>query len=175
MKFIETKLKGSFVIELEKNIDIRGFFARSWDADIFEEHGINPKIVQCNISFNKKKGTLRGLHYQVQPYEEAKLVRCTRGRIFEIFIDLRPESSTFKQWESIELTDDNYKMLYVPEGFALGFQTLENNSELFYQMSQKYVPEASRGIRWDDPRFDIKWPLKITTISEKDKSWKLYD
>ena len=128
MIFIETNLKGSFIIEPEKIEDERGFFARTWDKEIFEKRGLNPKLVQCNISFNKKKGTLRGMHYQIAPYEEAKLVRCTKGSVFEVMIDLRPKSETFKKWESVELNSENYKMLYVPEGFALGFQTLEDNT-----------------------------------------------
>lgn len=174
MIFIDTKLKGAFLIEPEKLKDERGFFARTWDYKIFEENGLNPKLVQCNISFNKKKGTLRGMHYQVSPYEEAKLVRCTKGKAFEVMIDLRPKSKTFKQWIGYELSAENYKMLYVPEGFALGFQTLENNTELFYQMSQPYMPEYARGIRWDDTTFKISWSLKPSLISKKDLSWKSF-
>ena len=170
--FNETKLKGSFVIELEKVTDERGFFARSWDKKIFVEKHLNPNLVQCNISFNLKKGTIRGMHYQLPPYEEAKLVRCTKGHVYEVMIDLRPNSVTFKKWLAVELRDEDYKMLYVPEGFALGFQTLEDNTELSYQMSQIYSPEHARGIRWDDPVFGISWPLKPTVISEKDSSYK---
>lgn len=171
MIFTETKLKGSFIIEPEKVEDERGFFARSWDKKIFEERGLNSNLVQCNISFNKKKGTIRGLHYQTSPYEEAKLVRCTKGKVFEVMIDLRSKSETFMNWLGIELTSENYKMLYVPKGFALGLQTLGDNSELFYQMSQIYIPEYSRGIRWDDETFRISWPLKPTIVSEKDLSY----
>ncbi len=171
MIFTETKLKGSFIIELEKVEDERGFFARSWDKKIFEEHGLNSKLVQCNISFNKKKGTLRGLHYQIPPYEEAKLVRCTKGKAFEVMIDLRQKSQTFLQWTGFELDSETYKMLYVPEGFALGIQTLEDNTELFYQMSQIYMPQYSRGILWNDEMFGIVWPLKPTVISKKDSSY----
>lgn len=168
MIFTETKLRGSFIIEPEKLEDERGFFARTWDQKKFEELGLNPKLVQCNISFNKKKGTLRGMHYQIAPYEEAKLLRCTKGRAFEVMIDLRPKSKTFMQWIDFELSAENYKMLYVPEGFALGTQTLEDNTELFYQMSQVYAPKYAHGIRWDDPAFKISWPLKPTIISKKD-------
>lgn len=171
MIFTETKLRGSFIIEPEKVEDERGFFARTWDNKIFEEHGLNSKIVQCNISFNKKKGTIRGMHYQAYPHEEAKLVRCTKGKAYEVMIDLRTQSSTHMQWIGIEITAENYKMLYVPEGFALGFQTLEDNTELFYQMSERYAPEFSRGIRWDDPSIKISWPLKPTVISKKDLSF----
>ena len=174
MKITETKLKGSFIIEPEKLIDERGFFARTWDKKIFEELGLNPKIIQCNISFNKVKGTIRGMHYQVAPYEEAKLVRCTKGKALEVMVDLRSHSSTYKQWLGVELSDENYKMIYVPEGFALGFQVLEDNTELFYQMSQAYMPEFGRGIRWNDPTINISWPLKPTVMSEKDSSLPLF-
>ncbi len=171
MIFTETKLKGVFIIEPEKLEDERGFFARTWDQKIFEEHGLNPKLVQCNISFNKKKGTLRGMHYQIAPYEETKLVRCTRGKMFEVLIDLRPKSETFRKWVGFEQGAEDYRMLYVPEGFALGFQTLEDSTEVFYQMSQVYMPEYARGIRWDDTAFEISWPLKPTIISKKDLSY----
>jgi len=170
--FTEAKLKGAYIIELEKLEDERGFFARTWDQKQFEERGLNSKLVQCNISFNEKKGTLRGLHYQTSPYEEVKLVRCTRGSVFEVMIDLRKKSETYKQWIGYELSSQNYKTLYVPEGFALGHQTLEDNTELFYQMSQLYTPKYGRGIRWDDPAFNITWPLKPTIISKKDLSFE---
>ena len=172
MIFTETKLKGAFIIEMEKLEDERGFFARAWDKNIFKKNGLNPDLVQCDISFNKIKGTLRGMHYQIQPYEEPKLVRCTRGMIFDVIIDLRKSSKTLKKWLSFELSNNNYKMLYVPEGFAHGFQTLENNTEVFYQMSQFYNPDSARGVRWDDKAFNIKWPLKPTLISEKDQSYE---
>jgi len=174
LKFKETKLKDVFIVELEKTEDERGFFARSWDNEIFKQQNLNTKIVQCNISFNKKKGTLRGLHYQVFPYEETKIVRCTRGSVYEVVLDLRIKSKTYKQWQSIELSQDDYKMLYVPEGFALGFQTLKDNTELFYQMSEKYVPKSSRGIHYEDPEFKIEWPLKVQVISERDMSFELF-
>ena len=170
MIFNETKLKGSYIINIEKINDERGFFARSWDKNIFEQRGLNSNLVQCNISFNIKKGTLRGMHYQEHPFQEAKLVWCTRGSVYEVLIDLRKDSQTFKQWESVELHSDEHNMLYVPEGFALGFQTLEDNTELFYQMSQYYKPEYSRGVIWNDKSLKIKWPLEMTMISEKDLS-----
>src|SRR5210317_898218 len=141
MTFTETKLKGAFVIDLEPIQDERGFFARTWCKKEFEAHGLNPNLVQCNTSFNKKKGTLRGMHYQTAPYEEAKLIRCTMGSIYDVIIDLRKESETLKQWYACKLTAENRKMLYVPEGFAHGFQTLEDNSEVFYQMTEFYHPE----------------------------------
>ena len=174
MIFEELVLEGVFKIQLEKIEDERGFFSRSWDKIEFEKHGLNTKIVQSNISFNKNKGTLRGLHYQISPFEEAKLVRCTQGKIYEVMLDLRKESKTFKQWDSIELFQNDYNLLYVPEGFALGFQTLEDNTELFYQMSEKYVPESARGINYKDPEFNIKWPLEIKRISERDSSFEFF-
>ena len=173
MIFIETKLKGAYIIEPERLEDERGFFARTWCEDEFAAHGLNPRLVQCNISFNKKKGALRGMHYQVAPYEEAKLVRCTKGAIYDVIIDLRFNSPTHKQWFAVELTAENRKMLYVPEGFAHGFQTLEDDSEVFYQMSEFYHPECARGVRWNDPAFRIEWPIKIAVISLKDQSFGL--
>ena len=175
MIFTETKLKGAFIIEIEKKEDERGFFARTWDQKVFEEHGLNPNMVQCNVSFNKEKGTLRGMHFQIPPYEEAKLVRCIKGKIFEVMIDLRKKSRTYKEWLGIEMVSDDYKMLYVPEEFALGFQTLEDNTEVFYQMSQFYMPQYVRGLRWDDPAFVITWPLKPTIISKKDQSFQSFN
>jgi dTDP-4-dehydrorhamnose 3,5-epimerase len=171
MIFHETKLKGAFVIEIQKNQDERGFFARSWDKTSFERNNLNSNLIQCNISFNKKKGTIRGMHYQVEPYAETKIVRCTKGKIFDVIIDLREKSKTFNEWQGFELSAENYKMLYVPEGFAHGFQTLEDNTEIFYQMSQIHMPDYSRGIRYDDKRFQILWPLPNPTISQKDLIW----
>lgn len=175
MIFKETQLKGAYVIELELLKDERGFFSRSFCVKEFAEYGLNPRVVQCNISFNKLKGTLRGMHYQIAPCEEAKLVRCTKGAIYDVIIDLRPQSMTFKQWVAIELTSDNHKMLYIPEGFAHGFQVLEDNTEVFYQMSEFYQPEYAKGIRWDDPLFGIIWPLSNPIISERDCSYPLFE
>ena len=171
MKFTELKLSGSYIIDMEKIPDERGFFARTWDPNIFKENGLIFNFVQSNISFNSKKGTLRGLHYQDSPYGEVKLVRCTRGRVFEVMVDLRKNSSTYLHWDSHELNSNDGKMLYVPENFALGFQALDDDSELFYQMSQYYMPEFSRGLRWDDPMLKIEWPLDPTVISKKDRSF----
>jgi dTDP-4-dehydrorhamnose 3,5-epimerase len=170
MIFTPTKLPGSFIIEPEKLEDDRGFFARSWCLREFEARGLNPRLVQCDISFSKTKGTLRGMHYQLSPFEEAKLVRCTSGSIYDAIIDLRPESSTFKQYIGLVLTSESYKMLYVPEGFAHGFLTLEHNTEVFYQMSQFYSPEHARGVRWNDPAFGIAWPFVPSTISDRDRN-----
>jgi len=175
MKFIKTKLEGAYIIEIEKITDERGFFARSWCAKEFTEHGLNSKLVQCNISFNQKKGTLRGMHYQAKPYEEAKLVRCTQGAIYDVIIDIRLDSPTFKQWLGIELTAENQQMLYIPEGFAHGFQTLVDNTEVFYQMSEFYYAESARGIRWDDPQIGIKWLITDNLIiSDKDLSYPIF-
>lgn len=171
MRFIETEIKGAFIIEPELIEDERGFFARTFCQEEFKAHGLNFRVVQCNISFNKKRGTLRGMHYQIAPYQEAKLVRCTRGAIYDVIIDLRPESPTFKQWIAVELTAENRRMLYVPEGFAHGFQTLEDNTEVFYQMSEFYHPECARGVRWDDPAFGIEWPIITPILSERDRSY----
>ena len=168
MKFIETKLKGAFVITPERIKDERGFFARTFCRHEFEEHGLNSGLVQCNISVNKKKGTLRGMHYQVDPYAEVKILRCTTGAIYDVIVDLRPESPTFRQWFAAELSEKNHKMLYVPEGFAHGYQTLEQQTEVFYQVSAFYHPASERGIRWDDPAFGIEWPLPACVVSKKD-------
>lgn len=171
MIFVETKLKGAYIIEPEKREDERGFFARSWCEKEFAEHGLNPHTVQCNISFNRKKGTLRGMHYQIEPCAEAKLVRCTQGAIYDVIIDLRPESPTFKQNIAEVLTAKNHKMLYVPEGFAHGFQALEDHTEVFYQMSGFYEPQFARGVRWNDPAFGIKWPIGEPIILERDRTY----
>ena len=171
MIFRETPLKDAFVIDLERQEDERGLFARSWDQREFEARGLNPRLVQCNVSFNMKKGTLRGMHYQAKPYEEAKVVRCTRGAIYDVIIDLRPDSPTFKQWKGEELTADNYRMMYVPEGLAHGFLTLQDRTEVSYQMSQIHVPASARGTRWDDPAFGIQWPIRVQVISDRDKNY----
>ncbi|NER36174.1 MAG: dTDP-4-dehydrorhamnose 3,5-epimerase [Oscillatoria sp. SIO1A7] len=173
MIFAETKLKGAYIIDLERRQDDRGFFARSFCQEEFGSNGLHTQFVQCNISFNHQKGTLRGMHYQVEPHAEAKLVRCTMGAIYDVIIDLRPESPTFKQWLGVELTGDNRRMFYIPEGFAHGFQTLSDRAEVFYQMAEFYHPESARGVRWNDPAFGIKWPLEPSAISSKDRSYQL--
>jgi dTDP-4-dehydrorhamnose 3,5-epimerase len=170
MIFTETKLKGAFILEVEKHEDERGFFGRSWCTNEMKKHGLNANVLQANISFNKKRGTLRGMHYQIAPYQEAKLVRCSGGSIFDVIIDLRKDSPTFKQWIGVELSQANYKMLYVPEDFAHGFITLENNSEISYLMTEIFVPDAGATIRWNDPLFNIIWPLEPTILSVKDSS-----
>ncbi len=172
MKFLETKFKGVYLIEIEKNLDERGFFARTFDKKQFLELGLDVNLFQCNISFNKKTGTLRGMHYQDSPYEEIKIVRCTQGKIFDVIIDLRPDSSTYREWISFKLSSQNYKMIYIPKGFAHGFQTLEDNTEIFYHMSDCYMPKYANGIAWNDKSINIKWPIENPIISDNDKSYK---
>jgi dTDP-4-dehydrorhamnose 3,5-epimerase len=171
MTLHETKIAGVFEIRLEPKLDERGFFARSWCQKEFESHGLNPKLVQCNISFSTRKGTLRGMHYQVAPYPEVKVVRCTRGSIYDVVVDLRPQSRTFKGWISAVLTAANRNAIYVPEGCAHGFLTLEDQSEVFYQMSEIHNLESARGVRWNDPVFQIAWPVRIEVISERDRTY----
>lgn len=175
MILTQTKLPGAYIIELEKQEDERGFFARVWCKKEFSEHSLASPMVQANMSANKKRGTLRGLHYQLAPHQEAKLVRCTKGAIFDVIIDLRPELGTYKQWLGVELTAENHKMLYVPEGFAHGYQTLSDDTEVFYQVSEFYSPESERGVRWNDPAFSIQWPITDSIlISPKDQRWRDY-
>jgi dTDP-4-dehydrorhamnose 3,5-epimerase len=171
VKFTETKLKGAFVVEIEKLSDERGFFARSWCRKEFEAHGLTSRVAQANVSYNLKKGTLRGMHYQIAPYQECKLIRCTRGAIYDVIIDLRPDSPTYKQWTAVELTADNYTMFFVPQDFAHGFQTLTDETEITYQVSQFYTSGSEKGIRFNDPTFNIQWPLDVSVISDKDRDW----
>ena len=174
MRFTQSILAGAYLIESEPIIDERGFFARSFCCNEFEAHGLNANWVQCNISFNQKKGTVRGMHFQGVPHEEIKLVRCTMGSIYDVIIDLRINSTTYKQCYGIELSSDNRKALYIPKGFAHGFQTLSDNAEVFYQMSNYYIPNCAKGVRWNDPSFDISWPRPISNISEKDELYADY-
>jgi dTDP-4-dehydrorhamnose 3,5-epimerase len=171
MLFIETELKGAFIVELERREDDRGFFARTWCRDEFERHGIVATIAQANMSYNYARGTLRGMHYQRAPFAETKLVRAVRGAIYDVIIDLRPDSPTYKGWIGVELTADNRRALFVPEGFAHGLQTLADDTEVMYQVSQFYTPGAEGGIRYDDPAFAIAWPLPVSVISDKDRAW----
>ncbi|OLE15772.1 MAG: dTDP-4-dehydrorhamnose 3,5-epimerase [Cyanobacteria bacterium 13_1_40CM_2_61_4] len=171
MRFVPTSLAGVYVIEQERHIDERGFFARTWCADEFADHGLEPKLAQCNVSFNRCRGTLRGVHYQVPPFAEVKLVRCTRGAIFDVAVDLRPDSPTFRRWVGSELTEDNGRALYVPRGCALGFLTLADDTELSYEMSTPYAPEAQRGLRWDDPFVGVAWPERVQVISSRDRDY----
>jgi dTDP-4-dehydrorhamnose 3,5-epimerase len=169
--FSETKLPGAFVIELELHTDQRGFFARAYCHEEFEAHGLKLHVLQCNVSFNRYKGTLRGMHFQAAPFGEAKLVRCTSGSIHDVIIDLRPSSPTFKQYFGVELSAENRKMLYIPEEFAHGFQTLQDNTEVSYQMSQVFSAPHARGVRWDDPAFGVEWPLGERIIIERDRNY----
>jgi dTDP-4-dehydrorhamnose 3,5-epimerase len=170
MKFIETPLKGAYIIELEKRGDERGFFARTFCKKEFEATGLYNEIVQINNSLSKDKGTLRGMHYQLNPKSEDKIVRCIKGSLYDVIIDLRPDSETFKKWFGTELSSENRNMLVVPKGFAHGFITLEENTEAFYLVTEYYSPEHERGVRYNDPAFGIKWPIEPIVISEKDKN-----
>lgn len=171
MIFTETPLAGAYVIDIQRLEDERGFFARTWCQREYAAHGLNPRLAQCSISFNKVKGTLRGMHYQLPPHAEAKVVRCTRGAIFDAIIDLRPESPTYKQHFGLALTPESRTMLYVPEGFAHGLLTLEDNTEVLYQITEFYAPDYARGFRWDDPAFAIQWPAPVQVISERDAGY----
>jgi dTDP-4-dehydrorhamnose 3,5-epimerase len=171
MLFTETRVRGAFVVDLDRVEDERGFFARSWCRREFEERGLNPCVVQCNVSHNRVTGTLRGIHFQVPPHGEAKLVRCTKGAIYDVVVDLRHGSETFLQHEGIVLNDDNRRALYVPEGCGHGFLTLADDTEVFYQMSQFYEPTAGRGLRWNDPSLAIRWPQPVRIISDRDRTY----
>lgn len=168
MIFHKTELEGAYLITIQRLEDERGFFARSWCQREFDEQGLNSRLVQCNLSYNKLKATLRGMHYQTAPYQEAKLVSCTKGSIYDVIIDLRPESSTFRRHLGVRLSAEDHDMLYVPEGFAHGFLTLEDDTTVFYQMSEFYTPGSARGVRWNDPTFGIDWPEMVQVISERD-------
>ena len=172
MRFRPTKLEGAYVLELERSEDERGFFARTWCRDELAAHGLTTDVAQCSVSRNALAGTLRGLHFQTAPHEEVKLVRCTRGVIFDVIVDLRPGSRSHGDWYGLELDAERGNALYIPKGFAHGFQTLADDSEVFYMMSDPYVPEAARGVRWDDPAFGIDWPAaESRVISERDLAW----
>ena len=172
MIFTETRLNGAFIVELERLEDERGFFALAWSQKEFAQRGLESRLAECNVSLNKKKGTLRGMHYQMDPNGQVKTVRCTMGSLYDVIIDLRPQSPTFKQWLSVELTDENRLMLYIPKGFAHGFQTLEDETEVFYQMSSPYVAESAKGVRWDDPAFGIEWPdSRQIVINQRDRMY----
>ena len=171
MIFRETPLRDALLIEIEKHADERGYFARSWCEREFERQGLNPRIAQCNISLNTRKGTLRGMHYQTKPFEEAKLVRCTRGSLYDVIVDLRTGSPSYRRHFGVVLDPDNGLMLYVPEGFAHGFLTLEDRTEVHYQISEFYAPESARGFRWNDPAFRISWPAAVEVISDRDRGY----
>jgi dTDP-4-dehydrorhamnose 3,5-epimerase len=169
--FTPTPLAGAFVVELERREDERGFFARSFCREEFESRGLSPAVAQCNVSFNARRGTLRGMHYQADPHAEAKLVRCTQGAIWDVVVDLRRGSPTFKRWYGVELSAANRRALYAPEGTAHGFQSLADDCEVLYLMSRAYLPDAARGVRWDDPAFGIEWPIASPYLSERDRGF----
>jgi dTDP-4-dehydrorhamnose 3,5-epimerase len=171
MIFRETVIGGVVVVEPEPHEDERGFFARTWDAEEFDRRGLNGRLVQCSISFNRLRGTLRGMHYQAAPHQEAKLVRCTSGSIFDVAVDLRTESTTYRRWFGTELSAVNRLALYVPEGCAHGFLTLTDDAEVAYQISQFHAPDAARGLRWDDPAIGIEWPGDVLVVNERDRSY----
>lgn len=175
MQFKELRLAGAYVIDTEKREDERGFFGRIWCEKEFKDHGLASGILQTNVGFSPKKATLRGLHFQLPPYDEVKILRCTRGAVFDVIVDLRHESPTFKQWLGVQLTQDNYRMLYVPKGFAQGYITLTANTEVYYHTTQFYSPEHARGVRYDDPSFKIELPIQVEMISKSDKSWPDYE
>lgn len=170
MKFDATRLPGVFTIGIDPIQDERGFFARAWCRNEFEAYGLESNLMQADISYNLRKGTLRGMHYQVAPFAETKLVRCTRGAVYDVVLDLRPQSPAFKKWIAMQLTAENHQMIYIPKGCAHGFLTLEPDTEVFYQMSEVYNAESARGVRWDDPAFGIRWPEKVQVISERDRA-----
>jgi dTDP-4-dehydrorhamnose 3,5-epimerase len=171
MRFSQTKVNGAYEIEIEPVEDERGFFARTWCEEEFRRQGLNPRLVQCSISFNPKKSTLRGMHYQLAPHAESKLVRCTQGSIYDVILDLRPNSTTFCHWTAVVLTAATRNMAYIPEGCAHGFLTLEHNCEVFYQMSESYHADSARGVRWSDPAFQIQWPAPVQVISDRDRTY----
>ena len=175
MIFTQLSLQGAYIVDIEPREDERGHFARSFCTEEFARSGLKNGVAQCNISFNRRKGTLRGMHFQAPPKAEAKLVRCTRGRVHDVIVDLRDGSPTFARWVAVELSEGNSRMVYVPEGFAHGFQTLVDNSEVFYQMFESYSPEHARGIRWDDPAVGILWPLHDPIVSERDRMFPLLE
>lgn len=174
MIFTRTRLVGPFSIDLERREDDRGFFARTYCQREFEAHGLRVNIAQCSISYNRRRGTLRGMHYQVAPRAEAKVVQCATGAVYDVIVDLRPESPTFRRWEAFELTADNRRMLYVPEGFAHGFQTLSDDVSVLYFMTEFYSPEHARGVRWNDPAFGIEWPIADPTVSDRDAGFPFW-
>lgn len=174
MQLVETNLKDAWLIELTKRGDERGFFARTYCEDVFAEHGLDTNIVQQNMSTSAEKGTLRGMHRQLAPHEETKLVRCVRGSILDVIADLRPDSPTYMKWQGFELSQENYHMLYVPKGFAHGFMTLTDDVEVTYLVSAFYAPDAESGLRWNDPALGIEWPMEPTVMSEKDRNWPDY-
>lgn len=174
MLFTPTELAGAYIIDFQQREDARGFFAHAWSRAEFEQHGLTGQIVDINFSYNRSRGTVRGMHFQNAPYAQVKVVRCVRGAIYDAIVDLRPASPTFRRWIGVELTADNHRALYVPEGFAHGFQTLEADCDVLYLVSEIYAPSAEGGVRYDDPAFGVEWPLPATVISERDLAWATF-
>lgn len=173
MQFTTSRIPGAWVIDPSPIRDVRGFFAMTWLPEEFSRHGIDPALAQCNVAFNYKRGTLRGMHFQKAPHAQAKIVRATRGALLDVIVDLRPESPAYRQWDAVELTADNLRMLYVPEGIAHGYLTLTDNVEAYYHASSPWAPAAESGVRWNDPAIGITWPFEPVVISEKDRHWPL--
>lgn len=171
MKFTATAIEGAYVIDLEPSADERGFFARTFCRDEFAKLGLEGTFAQCNVSRNVRKGTIRGLHFQASPDEETKVVSCTHGAIFDVIVDLRAQSATFGRWASFKLTRDNRRAVYIPKGVAHGFQSLEDDTDVFYLMGQRYRPESARGVRWNDPRLGIPWPVSEVIVSDRDRQF----
>ena len=174
MQFTQSRLPGAWIIDITAFRDDRGLFAMTWLPDEFRQHGIEPTLAQCNLAFNHKRGTLRGMHFQQAPHAQAKIIRCTRGALLDVIIDLRPESPAYCQWEAVELTADNRRMLYMPEGIAHGYLTLTDEVEAYYHASSPWAPSAESGVRWDDPAFGVAWPFAPDVISAKDAAWPDY-
>ncbi len=175
MRFTETEIRGAFILDAEQIADERGFFARTWARDEFEAHGLNPDLAQCNLSYNHRAGTVRGMHWQAAPHAETKLVRCTQGGLYDVVVDLRPDSPTYLRWVGVELTAENRRALYIPEGCGHGFQTLEDATEVLYMITEYYTPAAARGMRWNDPAINVAWPLDMTVISERDAHYPPFE
>jgi dTDP-4-dehydrorhamnose 3,5-epimerase len=173
MQFLPSRIPGAFVIDISPIRDERGFFATTWLPEEFRKHGIEPLLAQCNLAFNHKRGTLRGMHFQRSPHAQAKIVRATRGALLDVIVDLRHDSPTYRQWDAVELTADNHRMLYMPEGVAHGYLTLTDDVEAYYHASAPWAPQAESGVRWNDPAFGIRWPFEPVVISEKDANWPL--
>lgn len=174
MQYTASKIPGAWIMDITPIHDARGFFAMTWMPEELRARGMNPSLAQCNLSFNLKRGTLRGMHFQVAPHAQAKIVRCTRGALLDVIVDLRPDSPAFKQWDAVELTADNRRMLYMPEGIAHGYITLADETEAYYHASAPWAREAESGVRWDDPAFGIEWPMAPLVISDKDRAWPLW-
>lgn len=175
MRFLETPLAGAFLIECDRHADARGFFARLWCRREFEAHGLATDFPQENLSVNDKAGTLRGLHYQRAPHAETKVIRCTRGALYDVMVDLRPDSPTYLRWHAVALNAEDYRALYIPQGLAHGFQTMSDRTEAQYMVSTYYAPQAEGGLRYDDPALNIRWPLPVSVISDKDRNWPMID